>query len=59
MKKDITLQQAKDAVKAAKSVGVDVIASFILGYPGETPEEMDKTIDFSIKLDQTIASILF
>ncbi|MGE0065438.1 MAG: radical SAM protein [Methanobacteriales archaeon] len=51
MKKGITLQQAKDAVKTAKNVGIDVIASFILGYPGETPEEMDKTIDFSIKLD--------
>jgi len=32
-------------------VGINVITSFILGFPGETPEEIDKTIDFSIKLD--------
>ncbi len=51
MEKGITLKQAEDAVKAAKDVGVDVVTSFILGYPGEKPSEMDRTIDFSIKLD--------
>ncbi|KZX16867.1 tRNA-2-methylthio-N(6)-dimethylallyladenosine synthase [Methanobrevibacter cuticularis] len=51
MKKGITVQQAKDAFKTAKRVGVDIVGSFILGYPGETSEEMDKTIDLSIELD--------
>ncbi|MBM4240378.1 MAG: radical SAM protein [Euryarchaeota archaeon] len=51
MGKGITLKNAQEAVKIAKDVGIDVITSFILGYPGETPEEMDQTIDFSIKLD--------
>jgi len=51
MKKGITLKQAENAVKAAKDVGVEVLTSFILGFPGETQEEMDKTIDFSIKLN--------
>ncbi|MGJ7029427.1 anaerobic magnesium-protoporphyrin IX monomethyl ester cyclase [Methanothermobacter sp. DSM 3267] len=51
MEKGITLKQAEDAVKAAKDVGIDVVTSFILGYPGEKPSEMDRTIDFSIKLD--------
>lgn len=51
MKKGITLKQAENAVRAAKDVGVEVLTSFILGYPGETYEEMDKTIDFSIKLN--------
>ncbi|HEY0196620.1 MAG TPA: radical SAM protein, partial [Methanobacterium sp.] len=51
MKKNITLKQAEDAVRSAKDVGVEVITSFILGFPGETTEEMDKTIDFSIKLN--------
>jgi len=46
MKKGITLKQAENAVKAAKDVGVEVLTSFILGFPGETQEEMDKTIDF-------------
>ncbi|WP_321211579.1 B12-binding domain-containing radical SAM protein [Methanothermobacter sp. DP] len=51
MKKGITVKQSEDAVKAAKRAGLDVITSFILGYPGERPSEMDRTIDFSIKLD--------
>ena len=51
MKKGITIKQAENAVKSAKDVGINVIASFILGFPGETPEEIDKTIDLSIKLD--------
>ena len=51
MGKGITLKQAEDAIKAAKNVDINVLGSFILGYPGETAQEMDQTIDFSIKLD--------
>ena len=51
MKKGITLKQAEDAVKTAKKAGLEVLTSFILGYPGETEEDMNNTIDFSIKLD--------
>ena len=51
MKKGITLKQAEEAVKAAKEVGVEILTSFILGFPGETSKEIDKTIDFSIKLN--------
>ncbi|MGZ7047500.1 MAG: B12-binding domain-containing radical SAM protein, partial [Methanobacterium sp.] len=35
MKKGITLKNAGDAVKSAKNVGLEVLTSFILGYPGE------------------------
>jgi len=51
MKKGITLKQAEDAVKSAKNVDLEVLTSFILGYPGETEEDMNKTIKFSTKLD--------
>jgi anaerobic magnesium-protoporphyrin IX monomethyl ester cyclase len=51
MKKGITLKNVEDAVKIAKDVNLDVLTSFILGYPGETEKDMDKTIDFSTKLD--------
>ena len=51
MKKGITLKNVEDAVGAAKDVNLDVLTSFILGYPGETEEDMNKTIDFSTKLD--------
>jgi len=55
MKKKITLKQSEDAVKIAKDLGIEVMASFMFGYPGEAPAEMDKTIDFSIKLDPDYA----
>ena len=51
MKKGITLKNVEDAVRIAKDVNLDVLTSFILGYPGETEEDMNKTIDFSTKLD--------
>jgi len=51
MEKGITLKQAKNAFKISKEVGINTVGSFILGYPGETPKEMDKTINFSIKLN--------
>ena len=51
MKKGITLKNVEDAVKIAKDVNLDVLTSFILGYPGETEEDMNKTIDFSTQLD--------
>lgn len=51
MGKGITLKQAEDAINTAKKVDIDVLGSFILGFPGESSQEMDQTIDFSIKLD--------
>lgn len=51
MKKGITLQNAENAVKIAKKAGIEVLTSFILGFPGETEDDMNKTIDFSTKLD--------
>ncbi len=51
MKKGITLKQAEDAVVSAKNAGLKVLTSFILGYPGETEEDINKTINFSIKLN--------
>ncbi|MGC9209351.1 MAG: B12-binding domain-containing radical SAM protein [Nitrososphaeria archaeon] len=55
MRKGIKLEQAVDAVSLAKKYGVKVLGSYILGYPGETPEEMDQTIKFSIKLNTDYA----
>ena len=51
MKKGITLKNVEDAVKMAKDVNLEVLTSFILGYPGETEEDMNTTINFSTKLD--------
>jgi radical SAM superfamily enzyme YgiQ (UPF0313 family) len=55
MNKRITLSQAETAVRIAKDCGISVITSFILGYPGETYEDMDATIRFAVHLDPDFA----
>ncbi len=55
MKKGIKLEQAVAAVNLAKKYDLKVLGSFILGYPGETPDEMNQTIKFSIKLNTDYA----
>jgi radical SAM superfamily enzyme YgiQ (UPF0313 family) len=56
IKKGITLEQTRRAVKAAKEVGLKVSTPFIFGIPGETFEEGLKTIEFALELDPDIAN---
>ncbi len=56
LRKGITLDQVRRAVKSAKEVGLHVHGSFILGIPGETFEEGLKTIEFAIELDPDTAN---
>lgn len=50
--KQITPYQAIQAINKARKAGIDfLVASFILGAPGETVKEMDNTISFAKKLD--------
>jgi radical SAM superfamily enzyme YgiQ (UPF0313 family) len=56
LKKGITLEQTRRAVKAAKKAGLVVCLPFIFGIPGETYEEGLETIDFAIELDPDIAN---
>ncbi|UCG82084.1 MAG: cobalamin-dependent protein [Dehalococcoidia bacterium] len=51
VKKKITLQKVRDAVKIAKDAGIDVQAAFILGLPGESRETMMSTLEFAQQLD--------
>lgn len=56
IKKGITLEQTRSAVKAAKEVGLKVCTPFIFGIPGETFEEGLQTIEFACELDADIAN---
>jgi anaerobic magnesium-protoporphyrin IX monomethyl ester cyclase len=51
LKKGITLEQTRKAVGLAKKLGFIVHGSFMLGIPGETREDMEKTIQFAKELD--------
>ncbi len=55
MRKRITLRQIEDAIKITKYLDIKTLASFIIGYPGESLREIDETINFSISLDPDYA----
>ncbi len=56
IRKGITLEQTKRAVRWAKDVGLTVYTPFIFGIPGETFEDGLKTIEFAIELNPDIAN---
>ncbi|TAY81978.1 RiPP biosynthesis radical SAM protein ApyD [Rhizobium ruizarguesonis] len=45
-KKRLKLQSVEPALDAAESLGIEVTASFITGFPDETREDHDETLDF-------------
>jgi anaerobic magnesium-protoporphyrin IX monomethyl ester cyclase len=51
LKKDITPEQVVRAFELTHNVGIQTVAYFMLGSPGDTPETIRKTIDFAKKLD--------
>ncbi|NLO91124.1 MAG: radical SAM protein [Elusimicrobia bacterium] len=51
MNKRITVEQARRTVKMSKEAGLEVLIDFMLGYPGETREQMEKTMAFARELD--------
>ncbi|HOO89560.1 MAG TPA: radical SAM protein [Syntrophales bacterium] len=50
VKKGITLDQARDAVRMCKEAGILAHASFMVGLPGESPETLGDTREFSQSL---------
>lgn len=47
IKKDISIEQAFNAIKISKDVGLDCEAGFILGLPGEDMQDIKRTIEFT------------
>jgi radical SAM superfamily enzyme YgiQ (UPF0313 family) len=56
IRKGITLEQIRKAVKAAKEVGLTVYTPFLFGIPGQTYEDGLKTIEFACELNPDIAN---
>jgi radical SAM superfamily enzyme YgiQ (UPF0313 family) len=46
IRKGITLEQARNAIRLCKEVGIPVHASFMVGLPGESPESLRDTQRF-------------
>ena len=51
IKKNITLEQVRNAIKLAKKEGFFVDTSFMIGLPGDTKETVKQTIKFAIELN--------
>jgi len=55
--KQITTEQAEEAVRIIKKAGIEVDANFILGHPHETIKTVKRTIQFAAKLNPTTIAI--
>lgn len=55
LKKGINIEQVKNAVKTVKDAGLNTVGSFILGAPGETRKQMEKTVEFAKDLGLSLA----
>ena len=51
LKKRVTTEQCENAIKWAKEAGIFVTVSVILGYPGETRETLQESLDFVRKVE--------
>lgn len=57
MKKGTTLDQIKNAAKAARKTGLYWTGYFMMGLPGETPEEMKQTLELLKSTKPDFASL--
>jgi anaerobic magnesium-protoporphyrin IX monomethyl ester cyclase len=55
IKKGIKLEQVEDAIYLAKKAGLETEAYFMFGLPTETEEDLQKTVDFAVKIDPDYA----
>jgi radical SAM superfamily enzyme YgiQ (UPF0313 family) len=51
LKKRVTTEQCINAIKWAKEAGIFVTVSVIIGYPGETKETLQESLDFVRKVE--------
>ena len=56
IRKGIIPEQTRQAVEMTRGEGIGVLASFVLGLPGETPQTLRQTLEFaeSLKVPYTL-----
>lgn len=55
LKKAITVEQARQAFRLCREVGIDTMAYFIVGNPGETLADVNATLALACELEPTMA----
>jgi len=48
--KGTTVEQNRKAIEMVKEAGISVVVSLIIGYPGETLEDVKRTLDFVMRV---------
>lgn len=56
IKKGVTVDQIKESVSVCKSLGVTTMVTFIVGYPDETPGQLQNTLDLLYDIRATISA---
>ena len=56
MLKKLDGEKIRIALRNMRAAGIRSFAFFILGYPGDTPQSLDRTIDYAIELDPDFAN---
>lgn len=56
IRKGLDLKRAIEIVRTARSLGMVTHGYFIIGFPGDSPETMQRTIDFAKQLNPHYAS---
>jgi anaerobic magnesium-protoporphyrin IX monomethyl ester cyclase len=59
VKKGITKDQVRKAIRIARGIGLETWGFFIFGLPGDTEQSIRETIDFAIELDPKYAKFVF
>lgn len=57
IKKGVTKQKLKTAVDLVKKAGIKTTVYFMIGFPGETDEDVQQTVDFAHELDADYYSL--
>jgi radical SAM superfamily enzyme YgiQ (UPF0313 family) len=57
VRKRITLEMTRKAIKFAKAAGISARASFMMGFPWESEKEIKKTIDFAMEIKADILAM--
>lgn len=57
--KNLDLERAREVVNATVRRGIVTGTYYMLGFPGETEEEMAQTVEYALSLDNHVASFFY
>ncbi|MFH0948014.1 MAG: radical SAM protein [Elusimicrobiota bacterium] len=57
MNKGTTVEQARKVVKLTKKAGISILIDIMIGYPGETKQQIENTMKFSKEIDPDFIQI--